>query len=540
MPKTTVAPITWDNARHSRFASTGGTGGAIMHDGLDTTYIRRMSAGSPGIYYHLADPSVPAGSDVATIVPCARVKQPTGTAPKILSLNLYGFKAGGIYCAGPKVGFPGVFSSPANVAAAASAGAALAPIGTGWVAAAAAGLLGIAVDDGHAYTDSNRDYIYELSADVYYAARPTASVTTTPSSPISTTSFPVFNVSVSALIEAWQDNVGAATMTDCAWELKVFTAAQVAAGGFDAAVTVPYWSAVGTAPLDYIDGSTPSTAAPSVACDSVLANGSYYAYVRATRAFAGALAGAWTSLAVTVAITLPTAPTISAAADGANQRVAVTVTPNASSGATGPLVSLQRTSDGGATWQAVHGATSVPGTFGTPIAFYDYTAPRGVALTYRVQVTATVSSQQLATVWASAAVAGTLAGAGWNLKVPDAPAMNMLGALIAKDPEFTQTEEVVEFNVVGRTYPVVVSMALNGIDGAFDMQTRTEAEWTLLQALMAYRGALFLESPFGWGRWIRIMVPGGGRSAARKWAETGPAGDARRRVHLDCREVGEP
>ena len=540
MPKTTIVPTTWDNTRHSRFASTGGTGGAIMHDGSDATYIRRMSAGSPGIYYHLGVPSVPGGSDVATIVPCARVKQPTGTAPKILSLNLYGFKAGGVYCAGPKVGFPGVFSSATNVAADASAGPALAPIGTGWVAAAAAGLLGIAVDDGHAPTDGNRDYIYELSADVYYAARPTASVTTTPSSPISTTSFPTFNVGVAALIEAWQDNVGAATMTDCGWELKVFTAAQVAAGGFDAAVTVPYWSAVGTAPLGYIDGSTQSTAALSVACDAALANGSYYAYVRATRPFAGALPGAWTSPAFTVAVTLPTAPTISAARDDANQRVAVTVTPNASSGASGPLVSLQRTSDGGATWQAVHGATSVPGTFGAPIVFADYTAPRGVALTYRAQVAATVSGQQLATVWASAAVSGTLAGAGWNLKVPDVPAMNMLGALILKDPDSQQVEDVVEFNVPGRTYPVVVSMALNGIDGGFDMETRNGAEWTLLQALMAYRGAMFLESPFGWGRWIRIMASGGGRSAARKWTEVGPAGDARRRVRLDYREVSEP
>jgi hypothetical protein len=539
MPKMTVTPTTWDNTRHSRFASTGGSGGAIMHDGSDATYIRRMSAGSPGIYYHLAAPSVPAGSDVATIVPCARVKQPTGTAPKILSLNLYGFKAGGVYCAGPKVGFPGVFSSATNVAADASAGPALAPIGTGWVAAAAAGLLGIAVDDGHAPTDGNRDYIYELSADVYYAARPTASVTTTPSSPISTTSFPTFNVGVAALIEAWQDNVGAATMTDCGWELKVFTAAQVAAGGFDAAVTVPYWFVVGAAPLDYIDGSTLSTAALTFACDSALANGSYSVYVRAARTFAGALPGAWASLAFTVAVTLPTAPTISAARDDANQRVAVTVTPNASSGASGPLVSLQRTSDGGATWQAVHGATSVPGTFGTPIAFYDYTAPRGVALTYRAQVAATVSSQQLATVWATTAVTGPVC-TGWNVKVPDAPAMSMFGAAIAQHPDFQQVEETVEFNVPGRTYPVVVSMALNGIDGGFDIETRTDADWALLQALMKYRAPLFLESPFGWGRWIRIMPQGGGRSPARKWIEVGTPGDARRRVRLEYREVGEP
>jgi hypothetical protein len=109
-----------------------------------------------------------------------------------------------------------------------------------------------------------------------------------------------------------------------------------------------------------------------------------------------------------------------------------------------------------------------------------------------------------------------------------------------KDPEFQQVEETVEFNVPGRTYPVVVSMAMNGIDGGFDIETRTDADWALLHGVMAYRGPAYLESPFGWGRWVRIMpIQGGGRSPARKWAELGVPGDARRRVRLEYREVGE-
>jgi hypothetical protein len=540
-----------------RFAASAGSLITAVSDASDSTYIRRASVGSPGAYFRLGVPSIPAGSDIATVVPAARIKQPTGTAPKVLAFSFYGvaqmaavpatkttkgFPAATMYPTGPRVAFPGVFSSATGVAADASSGARLSPNGKDWLSELQAGRVGIAVDDGHAPTDGNRAYVYEIWAQCYYAARPTASVAIDASTPLNASSFPLFDVTVSALIEAWQDNVGLATGTDARWQLEVFTAAQVAAGGFDPAVTVPIWSAGGIAPLSYVDGVTLSTSSPTAACDTVLANGSYYAYVRAARSFGigAATAGAWSTLAFTVAVTPPTSPTISAVREDANQRVLVTVTPNASSGATAPFVSLQRTSDAGVTWQAVHGATGVPGAFGTPIVFGDYMAPRGVALTYRAQVVATVSAQQLGSAWVTAAVTGP-ASVGWNLKVPDAPAMNMLGALVLKDPDFQLVEDVVEFNVPGRTYPVVVTMAMNGIDGGFDMQTRTDAEWALLQALMAYRGPLFLESPFGWGRCIRIMpISGGGRSAARKWAEVGPAGDARRNVHLDYREVAEP
>jgi hypothetical protein len=554
MPQVPIPTTTQDTARTSRFAATGGTQTNVVKDGLDTTYLRRSSVGSPGAYFHLGIPTIPANNDVATVVPCARIKQPTGTAPKVLALLLYGYTvtpakkatktakavpATTSYPAGPRVAFPGVFSAAANVAADASNGAVLSPNGTGWLAALQAGKVGIAVDDGHAPTDANRDYIYELTAAAYYAARPTATVAVDASTPLNASSFPLFDVTVSALIEAWQDNVGSATGTDCMFDLHIFTAAQQAAGGFDPAVTVPLWASSGPAPLSYVDGVTPSASVPSVACDTALANGSYYAYVRAIRSFTGAVYGAWSSLAFTVAVAPPTSPTISAVTDDANQRVAVTVTPNASSGASGPSVSLQRTADGGVTWQAVRGATSVPCTFGTPVVFTDCTAPRAGAVTYRALVVATVSAQLLCSAWTTAAVTGP-ASVGWNLKVPDAPAMGMLGASVRQDPDFQQVEETVEFNVPGRTYPVVVSMALNGIDGGFDIETRTDTDWTLLQAIMAYRAPLFLESPFGWGRWIRIIPTGGGRSAARKWTEVGTPGDARRRVHLDYREVGEP
>lgn len=540
MPKSTVSVTRQVASRPTRFAAIGGTLLAVVTDGSDATYLRRSSIGSPGAYYLIGAPSIPAGNDIATVVPCARIKQTTGTPPQMLALNMFGKTGFADYAAGHKIGFPGVYEAATSVEAAAWKGQGISPNGLDWLTALQAGGIGIAVDDGHAPTDSDRDYIYELSAAVYHAARPTASVTTDPVSPVPT-SYPRITVTISALIEAWQDNASAVTGTDCSLELRVFSAAEYGAAGFDPATAASYIGAVGSLPLSYIDGSTLSTASTDpFTLGAALANGTYRAYVRATRSFPGALPGAWSYTQFDVTPALPTPPSVSTLKDDAAQSVTVTVTPQASTGASDPVVTVQRSADDGLSWQTVHDAASIPGSFGTSLVVVDRTAPRGVGLLYRANVTATVDTWQLASLWTVASATGMLSAAGWNIKIPDASGMDLIGALVLADPSFERIEDVVEYNIPGRTYPVVVSLALNGIDGGLDLVTRTEPEWTLLQGIMDYRGPVYLESPFGWGRWIRIMPSGGGRSSARKWSELGTPGYARRTVHLDYREVAEP
>ena len=193
---------------------------------------------------------------------------------------------------------------------------------------------------------------------------------------------------------------------------------------------------------------------------------------------------------------------------------------------------LARSADAGATWEPVRGATSLAGTFATKATLYDYEAPRGVALTYRAATEATISDQQLVSDYATAAVVGTLSCSDWNLKCPLDPSLNLLDANVNADPEWTKEEEAATFRPVGRTYPVVVSMALGGADGSLTVSTNTDAAWTALEALRDYAGTLLLESPYGWARYVRIL--------SRSWAEMGAPEAARRRVTFSFLEVEAP
>lgn len=535
MPATTIRPVK-QSPNYKRVAVTGTSAAATaVADSSDATYIRRKAAKSPLARFVLAAPTIPAGSDIATIVPGARLKQPTSRAPRLvtLAMSVWGTgKPASTYP--PTINGPTVRAGSGTVAytyqTPAGSGVTAAPNGP-WAAVLSA--LAVRVNDGHAYTDSNRATIYEVFADVYYSARPSASIAIAPSSPVTTTSYPELTATLSALVESWQDGSGPAARAEVEYELKVFTAAQVAAGGFDPAITAPVWSTQGiTAPLDYIDGVTISSEDVAETPDSPLVNGTYRAYARGRRMFAAAEFGSWATLDFVIAVTPPTSPTISASRDDAAALVTITVTPVTSAGATSPFVSLERSADAGATWAAVRDATRVAGTFAMPIAFEDYEAPRGVALEYRASVEATISGQQLVSAWASSGAVPALSADGWNLKAPADSSLNVIGVRVNADPEWQQDEDTAVFRPVGRSRPIVVSTALGGADGTLTITTDGDTEWSAIEALREHQGALLLESPFGWSRYIRIV--------SRSWSEGGSAGAPRRILAVSFLEVEAP
>ena len=486
--------------------------------------------------FALEAPSIPAGNDVATIVPGARLRQPTSRAPKLVTLAMSVPGSGkpknkiAPTVNGPSVR-AGSGTSAYTYATPAAAGKTAGPTGP-W--SGVLGKLAVRVQDGHKHDDANRAYVYEVFADVYHAARPTAAIVLDPEPPITTTSYPEIGAELTALVEDWQDDGGEAARTEIAYEVKLFTPAQYNAAGFDPATSTPFWGTQGiSASLDYVDGSTPSTESVGETPETPLPNSAYRAYARGRRYFAAAQWGAWATLDFTVGVTPPNDPTISAALDDANQRVGLTVTPVATAGFDAPLYTVERSVDG-ETWEAVRGAAKALGAFGTPAAFYDYEAPRGVALFYRAQVEATVTASpvQLVSAWKLVGVSGHLSTADWNLKAPLDPSLNLLGASVTADPDWTQNEDAATFRPVGRKYPVVVSMSLGGADGSLEISANTDAEWAAVEALRDYAGALLLESPYGWSRYIRIL--------SRSWTEKGSPEAARRRTAFSFLEVGAP
>jgi hypothetical protein len=536
MPKVTVRP-TKQEPNYKRIAVTGAGGNATtaVSDQGDGTYIRRKVDGAPTARFRLATPAIPTGHDVATIVPGARLRQPTSRPPKLVTLAM----------SVPGTGKPKNKIKPTVNGPAVRAGSGTAaytyetPAAQGRMAGPTgpwSGLLSslaVRVNDGHAAGDANRAYIYDLFADVYCAARPTVALQTTPATPITGTSYPEVNATFSALVESWQDNGGAPSRTEIAYELKVFSSAQYLAGGFDPATSPAVWSTQGlTAPLDFIDGATPSSEQVDETPDVSLPNGTYRIYARGRRCFDAAQFGAWAYVTIALNVQPCPAPLLSATLDDAAQRIILSTTPQATAGAASPLTRIERSEDGGATWEPVRGATLAAGAFGVARTDHDYEAARATALQYRACTEASFADVQLVSDYRTAAVAGTLSKASWNLKCPLDPSLNVLDVLIDKDPEWSQNEDAATFRPVGRKYPVVVSMSVGGADGSLSVTCHTDAEWAAVEELRDYAGALLLESPYGWSRYIRILQ--------RSWSETGVPGSARRRVAFAFLEVGVP
>ncbi|HRU10790.1 MAG TPA: hypothetical protein P5144_15545, partial [Thermoanaerobaculia bacterium] len=263
MPKVTVRPVKQEpNYKRLAVTGAGGKASVAVSDQSDATYIRRAVNGAPMARFLLAAPTIPAGHDIATIVPGARLRQPTSNPPKLVTLAM-SVPGGGkpTNKIMPTVNGPSVRAGSGTSAytfeTPAAQGRMAGPRGpwADWLTR-----LAVRVNDGHKASDSNRAYIYEVFADVYYAARPTVALATDPASPVTTTSYPELGATFSALVESWQDNEGEPARTEVAYELRVFSQAQYEAAGFDPDLSTPLWETQGlTAPLDYIDGVTLSS-----------------------------------------------------------------------------------------------------------------------------------------------------------------------------------------------------------------------------------------------------------------------------------------
>lgn len=143
--------------------------------------------------------------------------------------------------------------------------------------------------------------VAELYIDISYNQAPTLAITSTSAFGTPT---PTFTVTYTDPENDPQERI----------RFKVFTAAQVAAGGFDPETTTPY--------LDFGEIFSATTTATS---PTPIADGSYSVYAKAADQGSFGRYGPWTSQAFTVVTTPPATPSVSAAFDSANQRNVVTV-----------------------------------------------------------------------------------------------------------------------------------------------------------------------------------------------------------------------
>lgn len=353
-------------------------------------------------------------------------------------------------------------------------------------------------------------------------------------SPVEGTQTPEFALEVDAIVEGWQNlyasalpqsllgRVQARLFGDDAWEDL----------GFD-----PEWTeavqetAVDGVTWEYGDGETPSTASVAFTLPAALPfTGTFRLYARVQRGLERDLGwGEWGYLEFVMDVEPAAAPTIVATTDG--QEVEIDVTPIAVTMHDDPLITIDRSSDAGATWTRVRGATDLPGAYGVATTVIDNEAPRGLALTYRAKVKDSTGAAVFESAWSTDA-ADAIVGSGWNLRSATSPELNIYGLNVVGHPTRKRKDDVAVLYPKGRTRPVVVSSGSFGYAGTLEVRAQSAADIAALEALLVLEEPLYLEDGFGSATWIRINEP--------EHTLLGTAAKPRRRYSLPYLEVARP
>jgi hypothetical protein len=123
--------------------------------------------------------------------------------------------------------------------------------------------------------------------------------------------------------------------------------------------------------------------------------------------------------------------------------------------------------------------------------------------------------------------------AEWAIKSPTTPALNVNAVEVVDTPTEELTEDLGVFRPLDRRYPVVVAGQLGGYDGTLCIYTTTSAEWTAIRGLLESQQVLYLESGFGWSKYIRLV------SGARVEI-MGTTNAPRRKIEVSYVEVSAP
>lgn len=337
--------------------------------------------------------------------------------------------------------------------------------------------------------------VAELYLDLTEALQPVTNITYPTGAPaISTTNRPTIT---------WTYTPGADGGAQTRYEVKVYTAAQYGAGGFDPDTSLPYWTSG-----EAFSSGTSKTTGP-------LANSTTYrAYVRTAQTINGAAHwSAWDFEGFSIAVTTADISAITATPQGGG-RILIAVD---RSGSAWDFVEVQRSIDAGTTWSYVRGGEYVPPATTTLYStgdannfdINDWEVPNGTMVLYRARATRILSGLPITGAWVqtSAAVAWT-SGEVW-LKAPDEPALNRTVQFRAvPEAEFPRRQGAIQ--VLNRTNPVVISDVLSGGAGTLTFQTADDTEMRDLFALLR-KPVLLLHPTPGWAIPPQYIAPGGVR-----------------------------
>lgn len=465
---------------------TGGSASvnAALSDNSDTTYIRKTNSlsGTYSVIQGFGTTSVGASQRVRRVRLRARIQTPS-TAGK-LNLQL-GTRVNGVNYFGPALAVRGQVATGEVVGPWYST----APDGGAWTQAKIDAVCLQATE----YRDStDRAFIYELYIDVDVANQATVTVSA-PTGTITTTAKPDVSWSVS-------DPDGDASTW---YQVKVFDSVAYGAGSFDPSTSAAKW-----------DSGQVESGDVTTTVGTYLQNGAYRAYVRSGKVIAGSVFwSGWAYSSFTLSLTAPTVPTLSVSWSATTNSISITMTgATVSPTFTYQQYDVQRTLDGGGTWTAVRDGTARDPNGSFVVAITDYEAARGQSIGYRCRSVGYVGDNVIASAWSATTNVTTTNDGAWWFKSMSTPALNVGTVTVLDGLDVNVEEQIGVFRPLGRQYPVVLSQAIGGLDGSYEIATRGAAEHAAVWAVLAHQGTLLVQDPFGEQKYIRIIRRGMNRT----------------------------
>lgn len=478
MPIVTVRPNA-TAAGASNFDITGGSATihAALSDDDDLTFIAKDVAviGPASVLLDFGTTTISASQRVKQVRMRARVETPNATG----RLNFF---------LGSRVDNQNYFHSATAIRGAVSITTITgpfqtsAPNGENWSQASINGLRGRFTE----FNDStNVADIYEAFIDIDVSNQPSITVSN-PTGTITTSAAP-------DVIWAFTDTDGE---TQSFFEIKVFSAAQFNAVGFDPATSIPTFS---SGEIGSSDDTSP--------IGQLLTTGTYRAYVRAAKSVNGQpFFSAFAFSQFTLSFTPPVTPTLAASWSAPLGRASFNITGAAlPAGYVSQYYEVERSDDAGATFRQIRNGTDIipSGTFiGTT---QDYEAPREIVVFYRARaIGIDANSNEFPTPYSTPQQVLITTDNTWWFKAVEEPEYNQGSIRVLADLDVVIEEPNTIFRPLGSSRPIVVAGPLQGEDGIYNIKTVNETEWDNFFFILTHQGTLLVQDPLGNQKYIRV------------------------------------
>jgi hypothetical protein len=479
MAVTTVVP----NATASGttlFTVTGAASiNAALSDGSDSSYIMKTSSivGSADAIVDFGTTTISSSQRVKRVRVRARCSTPT-TSGKI---NIYL----GSRLNNQNYFYSGLAIRGINTSATDFTGPyfASAPNGQDWTQSAINGLRAKVTE----YKDtSDIGKTYELYIDVDVAAQPTVTV-----------SAPTGTVTTSAAPDVTWAYADTDNETQSYYQIKVFSAAQYGAGGFDAETSTATW-----------DSGEIASSDQTGVVGTLLLPATYRTYVRVAKSINGT--PFWSTFAYsqfTISFTAPTVPTMVANWSDALGRASFTLTGAAPTGYSSQYYQIQRSDDSGTTYSLVRNASEIIPNVSYVGTAVDYEAPREIIANYRCRsVGVDSSSNEFPSAWGTVQLISITSDSTWWFKAITNPSLNKGSIRVLRNISITVEEPNAVFRPLGESRPIVVSGLIQGQDGSYSIKTINSTEWDNILPLLDYQGIILAQDPYGDQKYIRIVT----------------------------------